>query len=256
MDIRKIKSHWDAFIYNKQETETCDVDFLRSVIGNKPKKILEIACGSGRILAPLANDGHYVTGLDCNEDMMSYIQPKLKSDNTDFYKADAVTDDWGEGYDVVIEAANLMINIISDGDYANAQRLLIHKAGKALKHGGYLYLDFNLLMHPEHFFDCSSEREIFNGTDDRGVHGRYLIVSSTYSRKTKMVRSEIRTIITLPNGEEHTIDGVTVKHIPTLEQVHLWLDEAGFIIEQEYGDYEKNPISENTCRCIIYARKA
>ena len=78
MDINKIKSHWDAFIYNEQETETCDVNFLRSVIGSKPKKILEIACGSGRILAPLANDGHYVTGLDCNEDMLSYIQPKIK----------------------------------------------------------------------------------------------------------------------------------------------------------------------------------
>lgn len=256
MDINKIKSHWDAFIYNEQETETCDVNFLRSVIGNNPKKILEIACGSGRILAPLANDGHYVTGLDCNEDMLSYIQPKLKLNNADFYKSDAVADDWGKDYDVVIEAANLMINIISSGDYANSQRLLIHKAKKALKHNGHLYLDFNLFMHPEHFFDFNSEREIFNGVDDCGVHGRYSIMSSRYFPETRIVRSEIRTIITLPDGEQHTINDVTLKHIPTLEQVHSWLDEAGFIIEQEYGDYEKNPISENTCRCIIYARKA
>ena len=256
LNIIKIKSYWDAFIYNEQETETCDVNFLRAVIGNKPKKILEIACGSGRILAPLANDGHTVTGLDCNEYMLSFIQQKLKANNAEFYKADAIVDDWGEGYDVVIEAANLMINIITDGNYANVQRLLIQKAAKALKHNGYLYLDFNLFIHPEHFFDCNIEKEIFSGVDNHGVHGRYSIISSKYFPESKTVRSEIRTTIILPNGDKYTIDDVTVKHIPTLEQVHSWLDEAGLIIEQEYGDYSRNEISEKTCRCIIYARKA
>ncbi|MDF2684903.1 MAG: Methyltransferase type 12, partial [Clostridia bacterium] len=45
------------------------------------------------------------------------------------------------------------------------------------------------------------------------------------------------------------------KYFPKYNQVKDWLNKAGFIIEQEYGDYNKNPISETTSRAIVYARK-
>lgn len=45
------------------------------------------------------------------------------------------------------------------------------------------------------------------------------------------------------------------KHFAALEQIHNWLDEAGFVIEQECGDYQGHPISEMTNRAIIWARK-
>ncbi len=41
------------------------------------------------------------------------------------------------------------------------------------------------------------------------------------------------------------------KHFATLEQIHKWLAESGFVIEQEFGDYQGNPISETTHRAII-----
>jgi len=34
------------------------IEFLLSVVGPTPKRILEVCCGSGRILVPLANAGH------------------------------------------------------------------------------------------------------------------------------------------------------------------------------------------------------
>ena len=40
-------------MYEKYETETDDVDFLLSVIGSKPVRVLEAACGGGRILVAL-----------------------------------------------------------------------------------------------------------------------------------------------------------------------------------------------------------
>lgn len=255
MDILKIKSHWDAYIYNEQETETEDVDFLRSVIGYSPKRILEVACGTGRILALLAQDGHNVTGFDCDTEMLSYIPAKVQGLNVHYYEADAVMNDWGSNHDIVIEAANLMMNIICEDDYAETQQLLLAKAAKALKPGGHLYLDFNLFMDPKCAFTCKHERVIFEGTDDWGTHGKYSILSDTYCSETQMLHSEIKTVLTLPNGITHVFSGCKQKYIPTLEQVHFWLDKAGFAIEQEYGDYHRNPISEHTCRCIIYAKK-
>ena len=176
MNIEKIKSYWFAYIYNQQENETDDVNFLRSLIGTESQYILEVACGAGRILAPLAEDGHRVVGFDCDEDMLSFVGEKLVRCSAHYYLADAVSDPWGSGYDVVIEAANLLINILSDGEYEYAQKLFISKAARALRSGGKLYLDFNLFADPEKQYSCDTERVVFEGCDDRGVYGVYSIL--------------------------------------------------------------------------------
>jgi hypothetical protein len=37
--------------------------------------------------------------------------------------------------------------------------------------------------------------------------------------------------------------------------VKAWLKENNFIIEEMYGNYKQEPISEKTNRAIIYAKK-
>jgi len=51
-------------------------------------------------------------------------------------------------------------------------------------------------------------------------------------------------------------ENAEIKHIPTLLQVHEWLDKAGFKIVSEYGDYNGNQISETTHKAIIWAKKS
>ena len=58
-------------MYDCNETETGDVEFALSVIGAESKRILEIACGSGCFLVPMAEAGHDVTGLDFDEHMLN-----------------------------------------------------------------------------------------------------------------------------------------------------------------------------------------
>ena len=105
----KIISKWIADMYDASETGVEDVEFALSVIGDAPKKILEIACGSGRILVPLARAGHFATGLDLDEDMLKKIPPKADGlQNICWRKSDVIRDDWGTGYDVVVLAANFL----------------------------------------------------------------------------------------------------------------------------------------------------
>ena len=167
MDINKIKSHWYAYLYDKQENQTYDVELMLQILGDKPKEILEVCCGGGRILVPLAKAGHNVVGFDMDEDMMSQIPRKITGlSNIKFYRADAIHSDWGSDYDVVVLAGNIMINIETDMDYKEAQKLFIKKAADALKVGGYIYLDFDLHAHPEKIFNSIRERVHFEGTDD------------------------------------------------------------------------------------------
>ena len=53
----KIIAKWAADMYDANETDTADVDFALSIVGDAPKRILEVACGSGRILRAAGKGG-------------------------------------------------------------------------------------------------------------------------------------------------------------------------------------------------------
>jgi len=95
-EFDQIKSHWFANLYDKQETQTDDVELLLSFLGSEPKVVFEVCCGSGRMLVPIAKAGHFAGGLDMDSDMIAMIPGKAKElDNLRFYKADAIKADWG-----------------------------------------------------------------------------------------------------------------------------------------------------------------
>jgi len=253
---KPIISKWIADMYDRYETDTDDIEFALSVIGSEPKRILEIACGSGRILVPLAKAGHNVTGLDFDEYILSKIESKsVGMDNITWRKADAINDDWGNGFDVVVIAGNFLFNIVSDMDYIKAQELLIQKASKSLTSGGNIYIDYGYTLYPENWFNNPNERVIWEGTDSDGNTGKMLLLDSTYDNESGIVKFIRRFELKYANGEIIKEDISCIKHFATLEQIHNWLDFAGFVIEEEYGDYNRNPISENTSRAIIWARK-
>lgn len=54
---KAIISKWNADMYDLNERDTEDVEFALSIIGTTSKNILEIACGSGRFLVPMAKQG-------------------------------------------------------------------------------------------------------------------------------------------------------------------------------------------------------
>lgn len=217
----KIIADWSADMYEIDETETADVEFLLNCLGTTPKHILEIACGSGRILVPIAKAGHTAVGLDMDEAMLCKIPAKAEGvDNITWRMADAIEDDWGSGYDVIVIAGNFLMNIVSEGNPEHAQMLLMEKAKSALKPGGTLYIDYNYTYYPQNWYIHPGERVIWRGTADG-----------------QRIRKEIP----------------SVKHFVSLEQLHTWLEAAGFRIEEEYGDYAGNPIGEATGRAIISA---
>jgi SAM-dependent methyltransferase len=254
---QSIISKWIADMYDQHETGTDDVEFLLSIIGQAPKRVLEIGCGSGRILMPMAIAGHIVTGLDFDEFMLSKLSEKSKGmSNINWRKADVIRNSWGSGFDIVVIAGNFLFNIVSEMEYKEAQRLLVQKAADALIFGGRIYIDYGYTMHPEKWFSDSSENVIWEGTDDEGNTGRMVLLESSYDKDSRIFRFTRRFELVLADGNVIKQDINCLKHFASLEQIHEWLDSAGFVIENEYGDYKRNPIGENTGRAIIWAKKA
>ena len=250
----KIIADWSADMYEIDETQTDDVEFLLKCLGTTPKHVLEIACGSGRILVPLAKAGHTVTGLDLDESMLAKIPSKAEGmDNITWKMADVIAEDWGNDYDAVVIAGNFLMNIISEESPEYAQRLLIEKAKSALKPGGMLYIDYNQTYYPNQWFVYSGERIIWQGTDSHGTNGTMSLSDSTYDAVSGIIHATRRYQLETATGVKIHKEIPSVKHYVLLEQLYIWLEEAGFRIEKEYGDYDGNPISEVTGRAIICA---
>ena len=67
-----------AEIYDQSETCTDDVKLLRTLLAPmKSLNILECFSGTGRILIPLAKDGHRVTGIEISDAMTTRATKKL-----------------------------------------------------------------------------------------------------------------------------------------------------------------------------------
>lgn len=252
---KAIISQWIADMYDWNETYTDDVEFAITLIGEESKRVLEIACGSGRFMIPLAKAGHQVIGLDFDEFMLDKIAAKISNEKVEWYKADVIHEEWPTEFDVVVLGANFLYNIVSDLNYEQAQELVIRKAANSLKDGGYVFIDCGYTKNPEQWFNNPVPNVVWEGTDSHGNFGRMTLLDSVYDERSRMNRFVRKFELVLNDGSRVEEEIPSEKHFASLEQIHQWLSKAGFFIEKEYGDYNHNPISESTHRAIIWARK-
>src|SRR5512136_2525186 len=127
-----------AEIYDQVETETDDVALIRRLIGEQRSlRILEPFCGTGRILIPLAQDGHVLVGLDEARGMLARAQAKIgqlpeeAQRRITLVEADVMSGDWPHGLDVVILGGNCFYELAM----AEEQEACIIAAAAALISG-------------------------------------------------------------------------------------------------------------------------
>ena len=225
---KDIIAQWNADMYDLNETYTDDVELALMLMGTTPKKVLEIACGSGRFLIPVAKAGHDVTGLDFDEYMMERIAHKITNEKIKWNKADVTHDDWGTGFDVVTLGANFLFNIVSDMDYEQAQKLMIQKSADALAVGGHIFVDYAYSQYPEKWFYNSNPIIVWEGTDSHGNFGKMSLLDNVYDTESRMLRFICRFDMILADGSTLEQEIPSEKHFALLEQIHKWLDEDRF----------------------------
>jgi len=76
-DISRIANRWWGCVYDRYYgNDAEDVELLLDLLGPAPKKILEVCCGTGRVVVPLARAGHSVTGIDIDSGMLARLPAK------------------------------------------------------------------------------------------------------------------------------------------------------------------------------------
>ncbi|MHC1694105.1 MAG: class I SAM-dependent methyltransferase [Eubacteriales bacterium] len=258
MDWIKIQKHWWGCIYDKYEHGYDDVQLILDLIGPAPQKVFEVCCGTGRILVPLAKAEHEVTGIDFDEGMLARLPAKTEGlTNFQTIYANALTADWGIGYDVVVLGDNTLMNIEHRDDDKVAQKHFIKKAADALKPGGHFFLAYDTYPEPENIFinESNVKKGWYSGTDDMGVSGQIYHCGGLYNPVTQIAVWNNHTELTLSSGEKQVISGYGHKYVCTRKDVHGWLKDAGFVMEAEFGGCDRRPFTGEQGWDIIWAKK-
>lgn len=108
---------------------------------NHPLRILELGCGAGRILLPLACEGYEVTGIDHNADALAACRANLERDGCDavsLLEQNFLTQPWPDrAFDAILCLGNTFMTV---ADMDDAMHLL-RKVTQHLAPGGAFIID-------------------------------------------------------------------------------------------------------------------
>jgi SAM-dependent methyltransferase len=247
-------------IYDATETQTEDVALIRRLLaGRQNLAILEPFCGTGRILIPLAEDGHRLTGLDRSGPMLASARGKVEGlaegvrDRISLLRTDVLRDPWPGGFDAVVLGGNCLYELATPAE----QEAVVRSAAGALKPGGWLYLDNN---HMEgDLAEDWRKPGIQGGRFPTGVCSDGTRVEGTtetiwFDAAGRLVRFRRTVTIHRPNGGTDRREWVEQKHPPSTGEMMGWLRQYGFTIENLWGDRRGTAYTDRAGRAIFHAR--
>jgi SAM-dependent methyltransferase len=89
------------------------VDFYRAAADHQQGQVLELGCGTGQKLIPIASDGHPCVGLDASTEMLAEARRKAdkRGVGVEWVQGDMRAFDLGRSFDLVLIAANSLLHL-------------------------------------------------------------------------------------------------------------------------------------------------
>ena len=125
MNTESPKNHYRGLVaqwYDRLlENEKKDIEYYRSIVQECSGHVLELACGTGRLLVPFLQAGVDIEGLDISGDMLKICRNKLKDLNlaTKLYEQDIAEFSTNKQYDTIFIAGG-SFQLLDDFDQAMA----------------------------------------------------------------------------------------------------------------------------------------
>ncbi len=237
-----------------------DVAFFVEAARESGGPVLEIGCGTGRILIPTARAGIDIVGLDLSEHMLTVCReqllntPKEVQDRAQLVQGDMRAFELTRRFRLVTTPFRPFQHLTTVADQLSCLKCIHHH----LVPGGNLILDlFNpslsALTAPNIGDEMGDEPE-FVMPDGRRVLRRYRTVARDFFNQINFV--ELIYYVTTSDGNtERLVHAFPMRYLFRFEVEHL-LARTGFEVGAIYADYDKNPYgSTYPGELIVVARK-
>lgn len=222
--------------------------------------VLEIGCGTGRVLIPIARAGVEITGLDLSPHMLRVCRARLAREPEEvrarvtLIEGDMRRFDLGRAFALATIPFRPFQHLITVED----QLACLAAIRRHLADGGRLVFDiFNPslahLVDDSKFEEWGDEPE-FAMPDGRRVRRRFRTIERNHFDQYQDI--ELIYYVTHPDGrEERLVHRFKMRHLFRWEAEHL-LARAGFEVEAVHADFERNPYGSTYPGDLIFvARK-
>lgn len=233
---------------------TDDIEFLTELAARGQGPILELGCGSGRVLQPLAYAGHNVVGLDISEPMLAAAVDRLQLSGTD---ATLVHGDMtalgvvpGGPFGMVIASLNSIMHLTNPAD----QRRMLRSAADVLAPGGRLVID---TLNPS----LGQLNHLLNTTHLEGswVNNDGVSIDKWSFRRPgdepQVIDTRIWYDLVQKTGELRRVTTRFDLRFIHQSELALILELTGFVDVDWYGSYELDPWDPESDRIIAVAHK-
>jgi SAM-dependent methyltransferase len=231
-----------------------DIELLLNIAQAVGDPILELGCGSGRVLLPLAEAGFHVTGLDSSRPMLDRATEAIDAagfgGRVTLFEGDMRRADDAPGgpFGLVIFSLNSVMHLPTVAD----QRRALEAARRALDPRGQLVID---TMNP-------SPEQLRHLADGPHLEGSWHLEDGTTVDKWshRRITPATQTIDTLLWYDRVDASGALsrVRSAFALRYVHaselaLMLELSGFTDPMFYGSYDLDPYDSESDRLLVTA---
>ena len=232
------------------------VDLCRSGGG----KVLELGCGTGRLVVPMASAGLIIVGLDLSENMLAKCrkkvsaQPKEVQDRISLVRASMTDFCLNDLFDTIIIPFRPFQHLLSVDD----QLACLRCVNAHLEPGGRVAFDcfqvnLQLITDPRHMEETEDLPE-FELPDGRKMRRCHRIAATHPAQQYNDV--ELIYYLTDTTGKtERLVQGFPFRYFFRYEVEHL-LARARFKVEELYGNFDRSPLNDGSPEMIFVARKA
>jgi SAM-dependent methyltransferase len=236
-----------------------DVAFFVEAAKESGGPVLEIGCGTGRILIPTSQAGIKIVGLDLSPDMLRVCRERLLQEpeevqsNVRLVQADMRDFEISQRFTLVTVPFRPFQHLITAED----QQACLERIHRHLVEDGRLILDLfnpslNMLVEVTVGQEFGEESE-FTLPDGRWVIRRFKFVSKDFFNQINHV--EMIYYVTHPDGrKERLVHAFPIRYLFRFEAEHL-LERCGFQVEYLYADYDKNPYGSKYPGELIFVAK-
>ncbi len=225
--------------------ERPDVAYFVEAAVESGGPVLEIGCGTGRVLIPTARAGIEIVGLDLSPHMLEVCRTQLQSEPAEvqsrvqLVQADMRDFELPQRFALATTPFRPFQHLMTVDDQLRCLACI----RRHLVEGGKLILDiFNPSLEAMVSDDLGQEvgqEPEFTTPDGRRVLRRHKTVSR--DRFNQINHVELIYYVTHPDGrEERLVHAFPMRHLFRFEAEHL-LVRSGFRVEHVYAGYDKSP---------------
>ena len=244
-----------VFYDSEQKGFTKDISFYLEYAKECGGEVLELACGTGRILIPMAKQGIKITGLDISEGMLEIAYKKVNADesikgNVTFIKSDMRTFDLKRKFSVILIAFRSFQSLLTKED----QVACLKAVHKHLSDNGVFILD---LFAPRHDYLAMGKRslhlgEFYDEDNDVYISRR---ADDSYDLAEQTLHEDRFYEWTDKKGKFHReIWAFDLAYLFRYE-AELLLQSCGFRVKNVFGNFDKSPYDYYSGEQIFVAGK-